>query len=436
MEQVFMEGEFFNGSSRVEQMPMLVKELNAYSARFHDLFHRSEPREHFEIAMRSLLSTLEKKNVESMALKSGSRVPVRTLQHFMSSSPWSDKEVRIRHQEFVSQTLGHPEGVAIIDGCDFTKKGKDSAGVARQYCGATGKVDNCQAGVFLGYANPDGMATLVDGRLYIPKSWFTEEQKETRWTDCHIPKDIVFKTKPELAGEMIRETTDRARLPLRYLVADEAFGGNAGFLDGIPEGVFFFCEVPKTTLVWLPTPESSPDESLHPTSEDDARPVEVQTLVNRSELEHRSGVTIKEGAHGPIVADVARCRVVQVRKEGQQRVPGAECWFFLRVNPTTGEHKYYLSSVPADTPMEVNIWLSGMRWPVETCFQESKDYLGMDHYQVRSWTGWHHPMTLTFLTHHFLTHLRRRGKKNAEPKSSTIHPPKSPNPQPGNRAFR
>ena len=408
----------FSGELSEAQLTELVADLNAYCAHFHDTFHRSELRDHFDLAMRSMLGPLEKKNVEYMALKNGVFVPVRTLQHFMSSSPWNDTEVRRRHQDFVAQTLGHPNGVLIIDGSDFAKKGKDSAGVARQYCGATGKIDNCQAGVFTAYAHPDGMATLVDGRLYLPDSWFATEQREQRWELCHIPADTTFKTKPELALEMIKDIHVCGRLPVRCILADEAFGANPGFLDGIPQGMYYFCEVPKTTLV-LVAAHTNPEQA----PPDGAEPVQVQKLVQDSALEWRSGVTLKEGAHGPIIADVARVRVFRTHKQGARWLYDAEVWLVIRRNTSTGELKYYLSSLPADASFDELIWLSAMRWPIETCFQEGKDYLGMDHYQVRSWTGWHHHMTMTFLTHHFLTLLRRRGKKkHLEPLNERVHP--------------
>lgn len=385
-------GQAFTGQLSIEQLQMLVEDLEAYCGRFHDLFPRSEPRQHFGVAMRGLMSSLEKKNIEYIALKSGAHIPVRTLQHFITSGKWGDEAVRIRHQEFVAQTLRSPQGVLITDGCDFPKKGQDSCGVSRQYCGATGKIDNCQAGVFVAYANPDGLATFLDGQLYMPEKWFNPEQKERRWDACHIPPDLQFQTKPQLAVKMIQGIHARGSLSARYVLADEGFGNCPEFLDGLPEGVSYFCEVARTTHVW-------------PTAGDQS--VEVQNL--RPGLNWYQGVSIKEGAHGPILADVARQRVIDVRK----RKPRSEVWLYLRRNPSTEEHKYYLSNLPPDTPLEEMVWLSGMRWPIETCNQEGKDYLGMDHYQVRTWTGWHHHMTLVFLSHHFLTHLRLQGKKNA-----------------------
>ena len=423
MERTLSGGTSFSGQLGVDQMRELVKDLSSYCSYFHDIFPRSESRKHFDTTIGSLMSPLEKKNSEHMALYGGSDTPVRTWQTFVGNPLWSDSEARIRHQFLVSQTLGSPEGVVIIDGCGFPKKGEDSAGVARQYCGATGKIDNCQMGVFMAYANSDGRATLVEERLYLPQSWFEGEgetakpkrrrkkprkSNSERWKNCHIPPDTVFATKPQLALDMIREVHASGRLPMHYILADEEYGQNHAFLDGIPEGLIFFCEVPKNTRVWAlqEIQDGKISSSVH-------APVTVELLCEGQGLEWCKNVSIKPGAHGPIVADVARQRVMQARKKGDEYIHGTESWVFLRCNPETGEKKYYITDLPVDAPMEKMVWLCGMRWPVETCFQEGKDYLGMDHYQGRSWTAWHHHMTLIFLAHHFLTYQRLSEKKTS-----------------------
>lgn len=417
----------------------LAQELTDYCAEFDDVLPRPANGRHMRLTMAGLLSGLEKKNTESIALKGEDDVPVRTLQHFMGASPWSDEAVRIRHQEMVAATLGHPEGCLIVDGSDFPKKGDDSAGVARQYCGATGKIDNCQAGVFLSYAHPEGQATLIDARLYVPESWFSEEAKPRREA-CHIPEDLEFQTKPELALEMLRGVHSRQTLPARWVLGDEAFGDNPAFLDGIPEGLHYFCEVKGTTRVALP-------RTLLGTGEDSDEPVlellQVQEVAARANPEWQLAI-LKQGAHGPLMAQVARLRVKEVRRQGRQSIPGADIWLFLRRNPKTGEVKHYLSSAPEDTPLDTMSWLSAMRWPIETCFQEGKDHLGMDHYQVRSWLGWHHHMTLVLLSHHFLVRLKTRWKKKpwADPSPDPAAPGRllalgpEPDPRPGTAGHR
>jgi len=399
----------------IEEVGDLAEKFRSYCRSFYDLFPRSESREHFLTYMTTLMSELPKKNAEFMALKSGAEVPVRTLQHFLSGSRWSDDEVRTRHQDFVAQTLGDPHGVLIFDGSDFVKKGKHSAGVARQYCGASGKIDNCQAGVFGAYAHPSGLAALVDGELYVPKKWFDDEKRDELWDQCHIPSDLQFKTKPELALQILHRVLERKRLTVSCVLADEAFGNNPEFLDGIPQGLPYFCEMPKTTYVWQEPPPQ--DEAEPPPG---SKPVRVEELASKyaSSLEWHRNVVLKDGAHGNMLADVARLRVARAHQVKQKWFYGPEVWFFLRRNPATGEIKYYLSSVSANASMDCLIWLSVMRWPVETCFEEGKDQLGMDHYQVRTWTGWHHHMTQVFLAQHFLVQQRIALKKTRRGQSS------------------
>lgn len=394
----------FNGQPNLEQLDELANEFEAYCQHFLDLFSRSEPREHFKLLMRGLTSKLEKKNTEYIALKNGKEVPVRTLQDFFARSRWNVEGVRIRHQDFVAQTLGDPNGVFIVDGSDFVKKGKKSAGVSRQYCGASGKIDNCQAGVFLGYAHPGGLATLLDAELYLPEKWFSPEHRAELWKDCHIPSDVTFKTKPELALEMIHRVFSRGNLKACCLLADEAYGNNPAFLDGLPKGLNYLCEVAKTTHVYAVASAELPASEGQP----QATSSTVEDFIVQHSFEWHRDVPLKEGAHGDIIADVGRVRVLEVRK----RRPGEEVWLFVRRNPVTHEHKYYLSDLSADTPLARMAGLSAMRWPIETCFQEGKDYIGMDHYQTRSWRGWHRHMTMIFLCHHFLTYMRTRGKKN------------------------
>ncbi len=183
---------------RAADLESIVDELRAYHARFAPLFVRQEQRDWAEVYLRGLLlAEVPRKNVEAMALRllgagPGAERQVRALQHFVGEGAWDDDAILAEHQRYVDETLGEADGVLIIDGSDVPKQGTHSAGVARQWCGATGKKDNCQAGVFLGYASRTG-ATLLDRRLYLPAAWFTAEYQE-RWRACAIPADTPFRT--------------------------------------------------------------------------------------------------------------------------------------------------------------------------------------------------------------------------------------------------
>jgi len=183
---------------RAADLESIVDELRAYHARFAPLFVRQKQRDWAEVYLRGLLlAEVPRKNVEAMALRllgagPGAERQVRALQHFVGEGAWDDDAILAEHQRYVDETLGEADGVLIIDGSDVPKQGTHSAGVARQWCGATGKKDNCQAGVFLGYASRTG-ATLLDRRLYLPAAWFTAEYQE-RWRACAIPADTPFRT--------------------------------------------------------------------------------------------------------------------------------------------------------------------------------------------------------------------------------------------------
>ncbi len=299
-----------------------------------------------------------------------------------------------------------------MDGSDIPKKGNRSAGVARQYCGATGKVDNCQAGVFLAYSNSGG-ATLVDGDLYLPESWFTQEKKKL-WKDCRIPESCAFWTKPQMALEMIGAIHARGQLPVKWILADEGFSRDSSFLDGIPKDYFYFCEVPSDTRIWLARPQTQeyiPRGGTAPRvriKKGELQPKQVSQILDCPDLKWEIR-TLKEGAKGPLVSRIARMRVVEVRNG----LPGEDVWLFLRRNPETDEVKFFLSNAPENTSLDEMSEVSVARWPIETCFQEAKGQLGMDQYEVRSYTGWQHHMTLIMLAHHFLIQVRHRLKKNA-----------------------
>jgi SRSO17 transposase len=411
----------------------IVEELAAYHARFAPCFVRQEQRTWAEVYLRGLLvADVPRKNVEAMALRllgagPGAERHVRALQHFVGEGAWDDDTLLDEHQRYVDETLGEADGVLIIDGSDVPKQGTHSAGVARQWCGATGKKDNCQAGVFLGYASRKG-ATLLDRRLYLPQAWFTPEYRE-RWQACLIPSGTPFQTKQALARDLVERAVQRGTLRAHWVTCDEGFGDDPAFLARLDAlDLWYLAEVPCATQVWpladpatgqaRPRPRSwVPPQTasrkgpaprrvrLHPQSPPKLR---VDAIAAHLPAAAWQRYRILEGSKGPLVADFAAVRAVAVR----DRLPAEEVWVLLRrkvEGPVeVAELKYYLSNAPADVPLETLVWLSGMRWPIESCFAECKGELGLDHYELRFWPGWHHHMTLVFLAHHFLVRLQAR----------------------------
>jgi SRSO17 transposase len=415
-------------------------ELAAYHARFAPLFARREQRAWAEVYLRGLLlADVPRKNVEAMALRLlgvGSQAArhVRALQQFIGEGAWDDAAILAEHQRFVAETLGEPDGVLILDGSEVPKRGSHSAGVAAQWCGATGKTDNCQAGVFLGYASRGGY-TLLDRRFYLPEPWFDDEHAPL-WRACGIPAGTVFQTKADLGAEMVEQLQQRGDLPATWLVCDEWFGRNQALLDRVDAaGLWYLAEIPRNTQVWplreptdgrrvrprprawLPPRAASgkgrkgTHARLHP---DSPPAVPVETLAGQIARRRWGRYRILEGRKGPLVADFVALRALASRSGYREGVPGPEVWVLIRRPlPLPGqteppELKYYVSNAPADTPLAALIRVCGMRWPIECCFEEGKGEVGMDHYELRFWRGWHHHMTLVILAHHFLVRLRQR----------------------------
>jgi SRSO17 transposase len=379
----------------------LAAELSSYYAGYAPLFTRREQREWAQLYLRGQLSNLERKSIEPMVLRERGKNlnAVRAVQQFIGEGGWDDDRILERHQQLVAADLGEPDGTMIVDGSGFPKKGDHSVGVQQQYCGALGKLANCQQGVFLVYASRRGH-TFLDRRLYIPKTWFDEAHAAKR-RKCGLPEKLVFKTEPILGLEMIKALNQAGIVPFRWVNADEHYGMNPDFLDGVAElEKWYFAEVPVNTMVWpekvkilgvgkgqagnLKTgrPRSAPRV---------ARNQPAAQEVRQMAAELPAGVwkryTIKEGAKGPISADFAFVRAIPKRR----RRPGHEVWVIFRrsvSDPT--EIKYYLSNAPAEIAKTDLVRQAGLRWPVETAIEEAKSELGMDHYETRTWRGWHH----------------------------------------------
>ncbi len=404
----------------MQDIAHLVEELRAYHALYRPLFQWREQRAAAHTSLQGLLAPLPRKSIEPMVLAVDDVAPkaVRALQSFISEGQWNDERLLHQHWQEVETDLGAAAGVLMVAGSDCPQQGVHAAGVKRQYCGELGKRANCQAGVFIGYASAQGY-TVLDRRLYVPTEWLTDAAYADRRRQCGLPSDLTFKTKPALAQEMLAAVVKSQALRCRWVVADEAFGGNPGFLDGVAGlGLWYFAEVPHTTRVW----EARPATHVPPWRGRGPRPQRERLVAGapeaRTVLEAGAALpaeawtrqTIKEGSQGPMVAEFATLRAVAVR----DALPGPDVWLVLRRHVETGELKTYLCNAPVDTAAETQVRMSGMRWPIETCFEDSKQLLGMGDYEVRSWTGWHHHMTLVILAHFFVVRMSLRLKKKPQ----------------------
>jgi SRSO17 transposase len=438
----------------------IVEELAAYHAYFAPCFHYQAQRQWSAVYLRGLLvADVPRKNIEAVALRllgagEAADRQVRALQHFVSEGAWDDGAVLAAHWRLVDQRIGEDEGVLIVDGSDVPKQGTHSAGVARQWCGVLGKKANCQAGVFVGYASRQGY-TLLDRRLYLPQQWFSPAY-QARWQACAIPAETTFATKPTLAAEAVEGIVASGAVRARWLTCDEGFGDDPAFLDRIAAtGLRYLAEVSRSTHLWpLRTPTGQPAPAtptvwvppqtasrkgpapqrprLHPDSPPTQTAEAWAAAVPAAAWQR---YRILEGAKGPLLADFVAVRVLAVR----DGLPGPTGWLVIRRTiPEPGEqpvYKYYLSNAPADLPLLALVWASGMRWPIERCFTEGKDELGLDHYECRFWRGWHHHMTLVILAHLFLVQLQARlNQREGGPPATQFPGPPVGTGEPGHHA--
>ena len=383
-----------------------------FHAYFAPLFGRRETREHSRHYLQALLvQSGERRNAENLS----ETVPAsaRVMQRFLAESPWNDDTVIGRLQEYLGPRLGHTEAVWVLDGSDFPKQGRKSVGVARQYRGRLGKVANCQAGMFLAYVSPLGRA-LVDKRLYLPESWTSDKD---RCEAAGVPEERQgYRSKTQLALEMLQRALERGHLRAGWVAGDDAFGMSPSFREGLAAlGTRYVLDVPAGFTVWPPGPERTSPEYQGRGAPRKPRLVGGQrrTMEERSD-ELTEGdwreITVAEGSQAPrnYLFSAQRVRPTSRRK------PGEIHWAVYRRNLDGSEPRYYLSNAPGDTPLETLAYVGGSRWRIETEFETEKSDVGLDEYETRTWAGWHHHVALCLLGGAFLLSLQQAwGGKDA-----------------------
>jgi SRSO17 transposase len=367
--------------------------------------------------MAGQFSPLERKSIEpiALAIKDGN---VRAMQRFVSDAEWDDKNIMTKFRSFVNEDLGRPDAALIFDETSFVKKGQDSIGVAKQYCGTIGKVENCQVGVFAAYVSENGYS-MVDKRIFLPEKWFTNDYRARR-KKCRLPEDTVFQTKPQLAVDMLNDIREENILPFKYILADSIYGTSPEFIqaaDALPDKTYFV-SVPKDTNCWLKRPMTitksykwgGKTRSKTVLVDPDSKPLSVEELGKNINDYFWYRRKVSEGTKGPIVYEYTRRRII-LSSDG---LPQKTVWLLIRRTLSDDpEYSYFISNASSSTRLKTLVWLSGLRWAIEQCFEEAKTELGMDHYEVRKFQGWHHHVLTCMLAHFFLWHLKiRMGKKS------------------------
>jgi SRSO17 transposase len=403
-----------------DEIEDFLRELEGFHETFYDCFHRSESRRHFFLYMAGQFGPLERKSIEPIAI-AVEEGKVRAMQRFVSDAYWNESDIVSKYRSMVNEDMGDPNGVLIFDETGFVKKGEDSVGVGKQYCGTIGKVENCQVGVFTAYASPHGYA-LLDKRLFIPEKWFSPEYEHRR-DKCKVPEDLEFKTKPQLAVEMMEEIKEDGQIPFKYVLADTIYGSSPEFIEAVerhPE-LSYFVSTTSDTKCWLKSPVPriktyryrGKIKKKRVIESTEKKPITVEEFALNLHDFFWYRRTVSEGTKGPIEYEFTKREVILSRNG----LPDKSVWLIVKRtlgrNPT---YSYFLSNAPRSTRLPVFVWLSGLRWAIEQCFEETKTELGMDHYEVRKLPGWHHHMLTCMLAHFFLWHLKIRvGKK------STVH---------------
>jgi SRSO17 transposase len=363
-----------------------------------------------------LLDADANKNAETIALNAygGDTSQVRMTRYFLGQSPWPYLPLRAELVRWVDEAFGQPEGVLIVDESGIAKCGDKSVGVARQYCGATGKIDNCQIGVFLAYASTHGH-TLLDTRLYLPQEEWANDP--ARRPAAGIPAEVVFRTKPQLAAELVLGPGQAIRHS--WVTFDEGYGKDPGFLSRLEEAAErYIGEVPKSVRGWLERPvveEPGRGSSGRPRHKPRVRADQpaaqtVEQIAAALPARAWQRLAFREGTKGTQQAEFARLRVVVERDD----LPGPEVWLVVeRGLDQEAKVKYYLSNADPKVALLTLVQVGHTRWPVEDCFLQGKQEVGLDAYEVRSWLGWHHHMTLVMLALWFVKlETQRLGEKS------------------------
>ena len=353
--------------------------LHDIERRLASYFERTEPRQRAMAYLRGLLSPAERKNSWQLAEVSGDTTPY-AFQHLLRRALWDPEAVRDELRCYLIQHLGDPEAVLVIDETGFLKKGRHSAGVARQYSGTAGRIENCQIGVFLGYASRLGQA-LLDRELYLPKEWTDDP---ARCQQAGIPEDRQFATKPQLARQMLQRAR-AAGVPARWVTGDSVYGNDRRlrlWLEAQPWA--YVLAVSGQAYVWLGWQQR-----------------QVKTLLAALPEDGWTRLSAGDGAKGPRWYDWQWLPLADPVDPQWRR------WLLVRRSMSAPqEMTAYMVFAPPVTALEEVVRVAGSRWTIESGFEAAKGEVGLDHYEVRSWTGWYRHITLVMWAYALLTVLR------------------------------
>lgn len=392
----------------VDTLESLMPDLEDFVSRYQPLFGREQNHAHAMTIVQGLLAGGDRRNVENMAEAIEGGV-VRTLQKFIAQAVWSDQEVLAELRAQVRECLGDDDGLLIVDETGFPKKGQKSVGVARQYSGTLGRVDNCQVGVFVSYSGSQG-ETLIDRRLFLPQEWTADPE---RCQLAGVPQNVIFRSKPELASEMIQQALIEG-VPFQWVCGDSVYGSSPVFLQTVRElEKWYVVETTCDARVWIEQPKMRPVgrttcKGGRPTKnvKPQTKPQRVDELVATLPETSWKRTTVAEGSQGPRIYEYAELTVWF--SEESLPTDQSERLLIRRSLGQDAELKYQRSNAPAEIPLKKLAQVGGSRWCIEKNFQSGKGECGLDEYETRGWIGWHHHTCLSMLALLFLTLQRQR----------------------------
>jgi len=383
----------------------LTRHLTSFLQRYLPFFYRDEHRRHAAVILRGKLTGLQRKTTEPIAIDAG--LKRRPLQLFVGAGGWDDHAVLAELRRHVTQELADPDAALVLDPSAFPKKGQQSCGVARQWCGRLGKVDNCQAGVFLAYVAPRGKA-LIACRLFLPEERAADR---THRTKTYVPQEVTFQEKWRIGLDLLRSAG--REVPHGWVVGDDEFGRATELRAQLRfDQERYALDVPCNTLV-------RDLRERRPPSRAGGKPrlplfERAEQWAARQPKQRWKTIRLRGGEKGP--RDVLAVQQRVQTKDDEGRVGPSERLVVIKTCEKAPQVWYVLSNARQEVPLAPVVVAHGSRHGVEELFEEGNQEVGLSHYEVRSWTGWHHHMTLSLLALWFLQVERRRvgGKKSGD----------------------
>lgn len=378
------------GKDMVETIRQWTEELEQLHSRIAPRFRRAEPRRRALGYLKGLLATVERKNGWHLAELIGEATP-DGVQRLLNAADWKADIVRDDLRQYVIEHLGSDDAVLIVDETGFLKKGTRSAGVKRQYSGTAGRIENCQIGVLLCYASERGSA-FIDRTLYLPKEWAEDEERRR---EAAIPEEISFATKPQLVRDMLQRAFE-ADVPCAWIVADSIYGSDRRLRMYLEEQEQpFVLAVASNEPLWWGGPSYR-------------KAAEIASELDASAWKR---ISAGDGAKGPRLYDWALVDLWRLQLTPEERVWGHYLLVRRSIDDPTDLAYYVVFARRSEVTLERLARVAGMRWHIESCFEEAKGECGLDEYEVRRWDAWHRHITLSLLAHAFLSVVRSSERK-------------------------